>query len=94
MAKYSLDLSKLVFAGIIITEIIDFNINKLLLFSVGLIFISLLTFWHISYSNTVTVKGNNMELIFLYAILSVFCLIGIIYVDNLIKKDNNSQLDD
>lgn len=44
MAKYFLDLSKLVFAGIIITEIIDFNINKLLLFSVGLIFISLLTF--------------------------------------------------
>ncbi len=44
MAKYILDLSKLVFAGIIITEIIDFNINKILLFSVGLIFISLLTF--------------------------------------------------
>ena len=44
MAKYFLDLSKLVFAGIIVTEIIDFNINKLLLFSVGLIFISLLTF--------------------------------------------------
>lgn len=44
MAKYFLDLSKLVFAGIIITELIDFNINKLLLFSVGLLFISLLTF--------------------------------------------------
>ena len=35
-----------------------------------------------------------MELIVLYSFLSICCLIGIVYVNHLIKEDNNTQLED
>ena len=94
VSDFLLDLAKLVFGGIILTGIIDLNLNKVWLFSVGAIVAAALASWGFNiYKRGMKIKwGKNMEFIIFLAIIGVIAIIGNIWTLIGIKQDERNGL--
>ena len=94
VSDFLLDLAKLVFGGIILTGIIDLNLNKVWLFSVGAIVAAALASWGFNiYKRGMKIKwDNNMEFIIFLAIIGVIAIIGNIWTLIGIKQDERNGL--
>ena len=94
VSDFLLDLAKLVFGGIILTGIIDLNLNKVWLFSVGAIVAAALASWGFNiYKRGMKIKWDNiMEFIIFLAIIGVIAIIGNIWTLIGIKQDERNGL--
>ena len=94
VSDFLLDLAKLVFGGIILTGIIDLNLNKVWLFSVGAIVAAALASWGFNiYKRGMKIKwGKNMEFIIFLAIIGVIAIIGNIWTLIGIRRDERNGL--
>jgi len=94
VSDFLLDLAKLVFGGIILTGIIDLDLNKVWLFSVGAIVAAALASWGFNiYKRGMKIKWDkNMEFIIFLAIIGVIAIIGNIWTLIGIKQDERNGL--
>ena len=94
VSDFLLDLAKLVFGGIILTGIIDLDLDKVWLFSVGAIVAAALASWGFNiYKRGMKIKwDNNMEFIIFLAIIGVIAIIGNIWTLIGIRRDERNGL--
>ena len=94
VSDFLLDLAKLVFGGIILTGIIDLDLDKVWLFSVWAIVAAALASWGFNiYKRGMKIKwDNNMEFIIFLAIIGVIAIIGNIWTLIGIRRDERNGL--